>query len=114
MSDQTVVSGSEAAYAFRELADMFDELIPLFDCGCPVCLRQGAENMKELGEELAWLVDHLDQRDVRPHRGPLPKATEATEDVSISAASIRRLSGSLRMNAAALERDARRRGERIF
>ena len=102
VTDQRALTPPEAAEAFRAIATMLEELIPLLDCGCNACLRSAGDNFVQLGEELHWLVEHIRPEDVTEHHGRRP--AESAPIRNLSAAALRRLSGSLRMRAAALDR----------
>ena len=79
---------------------MIEELIPLFDCGCPACLRSAARNMVAIGEELEQLVDNIRPSDVRAHRTPVELPVNVRQ---FSAAGFRATAGSIRRLADALE-----------
>ncbi len=91
----------EAAEAFRAIATMLENLIPMLDCGCDGCLRSAGKNFVQLGEELQHLVDTMRAEDRTPHHGPRVESGAPIRHLTASA--IRRLSGSLRMQAARVE-----------
>ena len=72
---------------------MIDELIPLFECGCPVCLEQARKNFVEIADELAAVLADPDAETIRPHSGPLDRPAPIRE---LSAAGFRRVAAVVR------------------
>jgi hypothetical protein len=79
---------------------MIDELIPFMDCGCPPCLRSAAKNFIQIGEELAFVANHIHPEDVRPHRTPVELPHSARQ---LSASGLRAAAASVRGLADQLE-----------
>jgi hypothetical protein len=97
------LSREELADSLRQVADMLENLIPLFDCGCAACLERAGKLSVQLGEELielAKLGAHLIPA------GDHPDYPVELAEPEITARAIRRSARLLRMQAARVERQA--------